>query len=369
MSSYHEEEALGRAYDGRLMRRLMQFVRPCRGLLALSAVLLLCARGADIVQPYLLKLAIDGPIARGSLAGLTRVSLLYIGALVAEFLFSYAQLYVLNLAGQRVMFDLRLAIFGHVQRLPVQYFDRNPVGRLFTRVTSDVENLHEMLTSGLVAVFGDLVMAGGILVAMLVLDLRLSLVTFTIFPVLLLASALYRRHAREAYREVRAKQAKLNATLQEHLAGMRIVQLFVREAESFRRFDAINREHRAANLRALHTYAIFYPAVEVIASAALALILWYGGGGVLAGGLSLGGLVAFLESGSSNSWTRPRSRARPGPARAGRLRAVWAGRSSSATSGSPTNRASPCCAMYPLRCGPANASHWWGPRAPARRRW
>ena len=295
MTGYHDEEALGKAYDGRLLRRLLRFVRPCRGLLALSAVLLLCARGADIVQPYLLKLAIDGPIARASLGGLAGISLLYIAALAAEFLFSYAQLYTLNLAGQRVMYDMRLAIFNHVQRLPVRYFDRNPVGRIFTRVTSDVENLHEMLTSGLVAVFGDLVMAGGILVAMLALDVRLSLVSFALFPVLFLASALYRRHAREAYREVRAKQAKLNATLQEHLAGMRIVQLFAREAESFRRFDGINREHRQANLRALHTYAIFYPAVEVIASAAIALILWSGGGGVLAGGLSLGGLVAFLE--------------------------------------------------------------------------
>jgi ATP-binding cassette subfamily B protein len=295
MSSYHEEEALGKAYDGRLMRRLVRFVAPYRGLLGLSALLLLCARGADIVQPYLLKLAIDGPIARGSLGGLARISLFYIAALAAEFLLSYAQLYVLNVAGQRVMLDMRLAIFGHVQRLPVRYFDRNPVGRIFTRVTSDVENLHEMLTSGLVAVFGDLVMAGGVLVAMLALDVRLSLVTFAILPVLALASTLYRKHARAAYREVRAKQAVLNATLQEHLSGMRIVQLFAREAESFRRFDAINRQHRAANLRALHTYAIFYPAVEVIASIAIALILWYGGGGVLAGALSLGGLVAFLE--------------------------------------------------------------------------
>ncbi len=295
MSSYHEEEALGKAYDGRLMRRLVRFVVPYRGLLLLSAGLLLCARGADIVQPYLLKLAIDGPIARGSLGGLAGISLLYMGALVVEFLFSYAQLYVLNLAGQRVMLDMRLAIFGHVQRLPVRYFDRNPVGRIFTRVTSDVENLHEMLTSGVVAVFGDLVMAGGILVAMLALDVRLTLVTFVILPVLLLASALYRRHARAAYREVRAVQAKLNAMLQESLSGMRIIQLFVREAESFRRFDSINREHRAANIRALHTYAIFYPAVEVIASVAIALILWYGGGGVLVGDLSLGGLVAFLE--------------------------------------------------------------------------
>ncbi len=295
MSSYHDEEALGKAYDGRLMRRLLRFVAPTRRLLALSAVLLVCARGADIVQPYLLKLAIDGPIARGSLEGLAHLALLYMAALAAEFLFSYAQLYVLQLAGQRVMCDMRLAVFAHVQRLPVRYFDRNPVGRIFTRVTSDVENLHEMLTSGLVAVFGDLLMAGGIVAAMLALDVRLSLVTFAIFPVLFLASALYRRHAREAYREVRAKQSKLNATLQEHLQGMRIVQLFVREAESFRRFDAINREHRQANLRALNTYAIFYPAVEVIASIALALILWYGGGGVLHGGLSLGGLVAFLE--------------------------------------------------------------------------
>ncbi len=295
MSSYHEEEALGKAYDGRLMRRLVRFVAPYRGLLALSAVLLLGARGADIVQPYLLKLAIDGPIAHGSLGGLAGISLLYIAALGAEFLLSSAQLYVLNLAGQRVMFDVRLAIFSHVQGLPVRYFDRNPVGRIFTRVTSDVENLHEMLTSGLVAVFGDLVMAGGVLVAMLALDVRLSLVTFAILPALALASGLYRKHARAAYREVRARQAVLNATLQEHLSGMRIVQLFVREAESLRRFDAINRAHRAANLRALHTYAIFYPAVEVIASMAIALILWYGGGGVLAGALSLGGLVAFLE--------------------------------------------------------------------------
>src|SRR3989304_1202967 len=183
MSDYHEEEALGKAYDGRLIRRLVRYVRPYRGLLALSALLLFCARGADIVQPYLLKLAIAGPIAPGSRGGLTHLSLLYIAALTAEFLFSYAQLYVLQLAGQRVMCDMRLEIFAPVQRLPVRYFARNPVGRIFPRVPSDVENLHELLPSGLVAVFGDLVMAAGILAAMLALDGRLSLVTFALFPV------------------------------------------------------------------------------------------------------------------------------------------------------------------------------------------
>ncbi len=293
MSSYHEEEVLGKAYDARLMRRLLRYVVPYTGWVGTSIALLLLASGLQIAQPYLLKVAVDEYIGRGLLAGLSGIALLYLGLLLGESCTQFVQHYVMQRTGQQIMYDLRTSLFRHIGTLPLSYFDRNPVGRLMTRVTTDVENLNEMFTSGLVAVFGDIVSACGIILAMLAMDLRLSLVTFAILPVVVVITSLFRVHARDAYRLVRTKLAVINAFLQESISGMRIIQLFAHEERSFRHFERINGEYRAATLRSLLYFAIFYPGVELVAAIALALILWYGGGQVLQDSLSLGTLIAF----------------------------------------------------------------------------
>lgn len=293
--SYHEEEVLGKAYDAHLMRRLMTYILPYKAYLLLSAALLLFASGLQILQPYLLKVAIDRHIVKGALAGLGPLALLYLAILLAEHTFRALQFYLMRRFGQKIMADLRMVLFTHVQRLPFRYFDRNPVGRIMTRLTSDVENLNELFTSGLVAVFGDLLMLFSIAGAMVLLHLRLSLVAFAILPPLLFATVLFREKARASYRLVRMKLSHLNAFLQESLSGIRIIQATTSEAHRFHRFDGINQEHKEASLQAILSYALFYPAVELLATTAIALIIWYGGGEVLRGTLTLGTLVAFLE--------------------------------------------------------------------------
>ncbi|MBI3076588.1 MAG: ABC transporter ATP-binding protein [Deltaproteobacteria bacterium] len=277
------------------MRRLLGYVRPYLGLSAVAGGLLLLGSGLNILQPYLVKVAIDRFIVPGTAAGLGTLAWLYVGLLLAEFAVRYAQSCLLNLTGQRIMRDLRMAMFRHMQRLPLAYFDRNPVGRLMTRLTSDVENLNEMFTSGLVAIFGDVVRAAGIVAAMLLLDLRLTLVTFAVLPLLAVATRAFQVKARHSYRLVRLKLARLNAFLQESIAGMRVIQLFAREPARYRQFDRINTEHRDATLQSILYYAVFYPTVELLSALAIALVIWYGGGGIAAGALSFGALVAFIE--------------------------------------------------------------------------
>lgn len=293
--SYHEEEVLGKAYDAHLMRRLVKYILPHKTHLLLSAALLVFASGLQILQPYILKVAIDRHIVKGALAGLGLLALLYLATLLAEHVFRALQFYLMRRFGQSVMADLRMVLFTHVQRLPFRYFDRNPVGRIMTRLTSDVENLNELFTSGLVAVFGDLLMLFSILGAMFLLDWWLSLVTLSILPPLVFATVLFREKARASYRLVRTKLSHLNAFLQESLSGIRIIQATASEADRFHRFDGINQEHKDASLKAVFSYAVFYPAVELLAVTAIALIIWYGGGEVLRGALTLGTLVAFLE--------------------------------------------------------------------------
>ena len=289
------DEKLGKAYDARLIRRLWRYVQPHRALVLLSLGLLLAVGAAQLVQPYLIKLAIDDHIAAGRMQGLGSVAALFLAALAAEFLLRFAQIYVLERTGQSVVFDLRHTLFSHLQRLPSAYFDRNPVGRLMTRLTSDVEALNEAFTSGLVVILADLVKLAGIVVILLWMDWRLALVTFAILPPTLLLTWFFRNRMRAAYRKVRKVIARLNSFLQENVTGMPIVQLFSREASSMEQFRSINREHREAQLEAVRYDSIFSALAELIGSVTLAAIVWAGGWGVLEGLVTFGTLVAFID--------------------------------------------------------------------------
>lgn len=293
--SFHEEEVLGKAYDARLMRRLLAYLRPYKAQVALALVSIIGASVLQLAQPYLTKVAIDRYIANGDLSGLNWIALAFLAILLVSFALEYIQTYTMQLTGQRIMFDMRMQIYGHLQRLDVRYYDRNPVGRMMTRVTSDVDVLNEMFTSGVVTVFGDVFTLVGIMAVMLVMDWRLALVAFSVLPLIALVTQWFRRNVREHYRRVRVWIARINAFLQEHITGMYTVQLFRREAATFERFDEINRQHRDANIDSIFYYAVFYPAIEIIGALAAALIIWYGGGRVLEGTATLGALVAFIQ--------------------------------------------------------------------------
>ncbi len=290
-----DEEVLGKAYDARLMRRLLGYLRPYRGQAAVALVALIGGSVTALAQPYLMKLAIDRYIARHDLAGLNHVALAFLVVLVAAFAFEFLQTYILQYVGQRIMFDMRMQIYGHLQRVDVQFYDRNPVGRLMTRVTTDVDVLNDLFASGVVSVFGDVFTLLGIMVVLLAMNWELALVTFSVLPIIVLVTQWFRRHVRESYRTVRLWIARINAFVQENIGGMSTVQLFRREGENFARFDAIDRAHRDANIESIFYYAVFYPAVEVTSALATALILWYGGGEVIARALTLGSLVAFIQ--------------------------------------------------------------------------
>jgi ATP-binding cassette subfamily B multidrug efflux pump len=223
------------------------------------------------------------------------VGALYLGTLIAEFVFEFVQTTTLNMTGQRIMFDLRTQIYGHLQRIDVAFYDRNPVGRLMTRVTTDVDALNELFTSGVVSVFGDVFALVAIMSAMLMLDWRLALTAFAVLPLIALVTQWFRVNVRDTYRDVRLWIARINSYLQEHLMGMATVQLFGREQRSFEEFEAINAGHRQANVRSIFYYAVFYPAIEIVGALATALLLWFGGGRVVQDALSLGTLVAFIQ--------------------------------------------------------------------------
>jgi ATP-binding cassette subfamily B protein len=290
-----DDEILGKAYDARLMRRLLTYLRPYWRAVAVAFVAILAGAGAALAQPYLMKVAIDRYIAPQQLEGLNRLALLYVAILVIAFAAEYVQTWTMQLTGQRIMFDMRMAIYGHLQRLDLKYYDRNPVGRLMTRVTSDVDVMNDLFTSGVVTIFGDIFTLLGIMAVMLWMNWRLALVAFAVLPIIALVTQWFRRHVRESYRIVRGWIARINAFLQENITGMTTVQLFRREALNFARFDDIDRKHRDANIDSIFYYAVFYPAIEAISALASALIIWYGGASVLGGSLTLGALAAFLQ--------------------------------------------------------------------------
>jgi ATP-binding cassette, subfamily B, multidrug efflux pump len=290
-----DDDIIGKAYDARLMRRLLEYLWPYWRSVVVALVAIVIGGVAALAQPYLIKVAIDRYIAARQLAGLDGLAAMYLGVLVVAFAAEYVQTWTMQLTGQRIMFDLRLAIYRHLQRLDLRYYDRNPVGRLMTRVTSDVDVLNDLFTSGVVTVFGDVFALVGIMVMMLVMNWRLALVAFSVLPIIFFITQWFRRNVRDSYRVVRGLIARINAFLQENVTGMSTVQLFRRERLNFARFDAIDRQHRDANIDSIFYYAVFYPAIEAVATLASALIIWYGGGSVMGGTLTLGALVAFLQ--------------------------------------------------------------------------
>jgi ATP-binding cassette, subfamily B, multidrug efflux pump len=293
--SIHDEDVLGKAYDAVLMRRLLGYLRPYRPQVALALAAIISASALQLVQPWLMKVAIDRYIATGDLAGLDWIAAAFLATLLASFGLEYLQTWTLQMTGQRIMYDMRMQIYGHLQRSDLQFYDRNPVGRLMTRVTTDVDVLNDMFTAGVVSIFGDVFTLIGIMVVLMIMDWRLALVAFSVLPLIVLVTQWFRRHVRDSYRTVRLWIARINAFLQEHITGMSTVQLFRRERRSYERFDEINRTHRDANVESIFYYAVFYPAIEIIGALASALIIWFGGGWTLQGVLTLGSLVAFLQ--------------------------------------------------------------------------
>lgn len=306
---HHEEEVLGKAYDSRLMKRLLRSLLPYRRVVAAASVTLVLHSLLQVVGPFLTKVAIDRYLvvtdrqptfldpylSADSFAGLGQITALYLLTLMVIFILDYAQTYTLQMVGQRAMYDLRMGMYRHLHRLPIQFFDRNPVGRLITRLTSDVDVLNEMFTSGVVAIFGDIFSLLFIAVVMLRMDWRLALATFAVLPLIVLATMQFRRVVRECYRRQRVAIARINAHLAEHITGMNVVQLFNREEKSFQEFNRINTVHKVAFLDSVRAHSLFYPTVEVLSSTAIALIIWYGGGRALAGDLTIGTLAAFIQ--------------------------------------------------------------------------
>jgi ATP-binding cassette subfamily B protein len=294
-AAHHEEEELEKAYDMRLMRRLVSYLRPYRWKVAAAVLLLFAGSFTELVGPYLTKLALDEAIPNRDLGYLAWLVAAYFGSLALAFAFEYGQTLLTTWLGQRIMYDLRVEVFAQLQRLSLRFFDRNPVGRLMTRVTNDVEALNEAFSSGIVTVFGDVFTLVFILAAMVKLDWRLALVTFAVLPFVAVAAFVFRGLIRRAFREIRVKLARINAYLAEHLSGVRVVQLFGRERQAMDRFAAINREHLDVNLRSITYYALFFPVIEVLTSVAMALILWYGGWMSLEGSMTVGVVAAFLQ--------------------------------------------------------------------------
>ncbi|HYW05302.1 MAG TPA: ABC transporter ATP-binding protein [Longimicrobium sp.] len=289
------EEPDSKAYDSHLLRRLIGYLRPYRLRVAVALVLLLAGSAMQLAGPWLTKVALDRAIPQRDAGLLLTLTLAYAASLLVGFLCEYGQTWLTTWLGQRVMYDLRTEVFGHLQHLSLRYFDRNPVGRLMTRVTSDVEQLNEAFASGIVTVFGDIFTLVFIVAVMVRLDWRLALVTFTVLPLVAIATFVFRGLIRKAYGDIRIRLARINANLQESVSGIRVLQLFGRERQAMERFAAINNDHLEANLRSITYYALFFPVIEVLTATALAVILWYGGGETVRGAMTVGTVAAFLQ--------------------------------------------------------------------------
>lgn len=295
MAEHYEDQIMGKAYDAQMMRRLLRYLKPYGRHVVVAIVLIVVIAALKIVGPYLTKIAIDQHIRTANLAGLDRLALLYLIILLALFGLEYLQAYILNTIGQRVMYDLRMQIFSHTQGLDVAYFDKTPVGRMMTRITSDVDALNELFTSGVVTIFGDIVNLSGIVVALFLMNYKLAGLVFSVLPLIVLVTFIFKIKVRDNYRLVRKLIARINAFLQESITGMMVIQIFASEKRKFRQFDAINKDHLDANLQAILYYALFYPGIELIGALSIGMIIWYGGGQVVQGVMTLGALVAFLQ--------------------------------------------------------------------------
>lgn len=293
--NYHDEEVLGKAYDSRLMKRLLTYVRPYRGTLVIATILLIAGSLLQLLLPITVQIGIDKYLMNKDLGGLGRVALLYGGILMVAFVLTYIQVYITMFIGQKVQYDIRMQIFRHLQKLHLGFFDKNPVGRLVTRVTNDVNVLDELFSSGLVEVFGDVITLIGIVIALIYYDWKLALLTLIVLPLLVWATAIFRKKVRAIYRDIRTRLARLNAFIQEHITGMTIIQLFTRENRVFDKFSTINKHLMDGHLLSIYYYAAFFPAVEIISSLSLAILIYYGGSQIAAGVLTFGELVAFIQ--------------------------------------------------------------------------
>src|SRR6202050_2081129 len=290
-----EEEILGKAYESRLMARLLKYLHPYRWQVAIALVSILVKSFADVLGPYLTKVAIDRYLAPAkgassafwnwlsphAITGIAQIASIYVGLLVFSFLLEFLQTYFMQWTGQKVMFDLRRQIFRHLQRLHVAFFDKNPVGRLGTRVTTDVDALNEMFTSGVVSIFEDIFVLAGILGVMLCMNWKLALITFAVLPFIVIATKIFRDRVRDSYRRIRVAIARINSYLQEHVSGMVVLQLFNRERKAYKQFSEINRVHMEAYKDAILAYSLYYPAIDVLSSIAIACVIWFGGVGVM----------------------------------------------------------------------------------------
>lgn len=295
MAQDYGDEILGKAYDSKLMRRLLKYVKPYKKYVVLAILLNILVAALGPLRPYLTKIAVDNYIAVKDWNGLIVISLILFASLFFQAVVQYFLTYYTELMGQKIIFDLRVQIFSHVQKLALRFFDKTPIGRIVTRVTNDVESLNEMFSSGIVAVFSDIFVIIWIFVFMFSLSWNLALVTLSIIPILFYATFLFRKKVRETYRDVRLHLARLNSYMQEHVTGINIVQNFVKEEDELKKFSSINSDYRNANIKSVFYYAVFFPFVELLSSITIGLIIWYGGGEVIQKHLTIGVLFAFLQ--------------------------------------------------------------------------
>src|SRR3954469_22770480 len=295
MASGHEEEVLGKAYDSRLMRRILRYLRPYRWQVTVALVSIVLKAGADVLGPFLTMVAIDRYLAPTHskpawltswlsprpLTGIAEIAGIYVGLTIFSFLLEYLQTYFMQWAGQMVMFDLRSEIFRHLQSMHIGFYDKNPVGRLVTRVTSDVDALNDMFTSGVVSIFEDIFVLVGILAIMLSVNWKLALITFAVLPFIFYATKIFRDKVRDSYRRIRVAITRINAHMQENVSGMVVLQLFNREKKAFDTFSEVNEQHMDAFKDAIMAHAVYYPVVEVLSSIAIACVIWFGGNDVL----------------------------------------------------------------------------------------
>jgi ATP-binding cassette subfamily B multidrug efflux pump len=309
MASNQEEEVLGKAYDGRLMRRLLTYLRPYKWhvIVALAAIIL--KSGLDVLGPYLTKTAIDKYLAKSPnshswigdrlsstpLTGIAQIGGLYVGILLFTFALEFIQTYLMQWTGQKVMFDLRSQIFRHLQHMHIGFFDKNPVGRLVTRVTTDVDALNEMFTAGVVSIFEDVFVLAGIIAIMVKMNWKLALITFAVLPLIVYATKIFRDKVRDSYRRIRTAIARINSYLQEAISGMLVIQLFNREKRAYNKFSDINASHMEAFKDSILAYSVYYPVVEILSAVAIASIIWFGGNDVIRGVATIGVLVAFMQ--------------------------------------------------------------------------
>src|SRR5258706_4822607 len=303
-----DDEVVGKAYDARLMKRLLNYLRPYKLEVMIAVVAIVLKAGMDVVGPYLTKTAIDKYLVRtpdfhsfldrwlsdAPMQGIGQIALIYVATLCLSFFFEFAQIYLMQWTGQKAMFDWRTQIFEHWQRMHIGFYDTNPVGRLVTRVTSDVDALNEMFTAGVVAIFEDIFVLAGIMLVMLKMKWWLALITFAVLPLIVYATAVFRKKVRESYRRIRTAIAKINSYLQEHVSGIVVLQLFNREKRSYDEFKGVNRQHMEAFKDAIMAHAVYYPVIEILSAIGIASVIWFGGMRV-PGTVTIGIVVAFMQ--------------------------------------------------------------------------